>query len=224
MHDYYARKLSAQRLKRVYEISPPRVKRYLDAEIEFLWKRLGSKEWILELGCGYGRILERLSLKCVNLWGIDTSEDSLRMASEILGKDLRGRLMAMNAVQLGFKAKTFDRLLCMQNGISAFNVDPNELVREALRVIRPGGSAIFSSYAEAFWEPRLEWFRLQAAHGLIGEIDEHATGQGVIVCKDGFRATTIFPQDFRQLAERVGAPAKITILEESSVICEIAVH
>jgi 2-polyprenyl-6-hydroxyphenyl methylase/3-demethylubiquinone-9 3-methyltransferase len=36
----------------------------------------------------------------------------------------------------------------------------------------------------------LEWFEIQSAHHLIGEIDYQAAGNEMIVCKDGFRATT----------------------------------
>ena len=46
----------------------------------------------------------------------------------------------------------------------------------AVDVTRPGGRVLFSSYAEAFWDHRLAWFRLQAREGLLGEIDEAATG------------------------------------------------
>jgi hypothetical protein len=35
---------------------------------------------------------------------------------------------------------------------------------------------LFSTYCERFWEERLKWFEIQAQHGLIGEIDYHATG------------------------------------------------
>lgn len=36
MHSYYSHKLSAERLKLCYEIAPLRVKRYFEAEIEFI--------------------------------------------------------------------------------------------------------------------------------------------------------------------------------------------
>jgi hypothetical protein len=95
------------------------------------------------------------------------------------------------------------------------------LIAESLRVTRGGGRVLFSSYSEKFWKPRLEWFELQAAHGLLGEIDWDATGDGVIVCQDGFRATTVSPDEFRSLASEFDVRAHIEKVDESSVFCEI---
>jgi 2-polyprenyl-6-hydroxyphenyl methylase/3-demethylubiquinone-9 3-methyltransferase len=127
----------------------------------------------------------------------------------------------MDAADLGFCDGCFDLVACIQNGISAFNVDPERLIREALRVARPGGSVLFSSYSEKFWPERLDWFRIQSDQGLLGEIDEEATGNGVIICKDGFRATTVGPDDFLALAEKIAVDTKITEVGESSIFCEI---
>jgi 2-polyprenyl-6-hydroxyphenyl methylase/3-demethylubiquinone-9 3-methyltransferase len=123
-----------------------------------------------------------------------------------------------------FDDDAFDLAICIQNGISAFAVDQRSLMSEAVRVTRPGGKALFSSYSPRFWEARLEWFRLQAAHGLLGEIDEEATGDGVIVCTDGFRATTIDSDAFMALASACRLRPEITEVDESSVFCEIGVH
>jgi 2-polyprenyl-6-hydroxyphenyl methylase/3-demethylubiquinone-9 3-methyltransferase len=100
-------------------------------------------------------------------------------------------------------------------------VDRQQLVREALRVTRAGGRAIFSSYAERFWPHRLEWFELQARRGLVGEIDYDATGGGVIVCKDGFRAGAMGPEESRDLCTAIGVESVITEVDGSSVFCEI---
>jgi 2-polyprenyl-6-hydroxyphenyl methylase/3-demethylubiquinone-9 3-methyltransferase len=128
----------------------------------------------------------------------------------------------MDAAALGFRDSLFDAVICIQNGISAFRVDPLQLVREALRVTRSGGRVLLSSYAEDFWESRLEWFEVQAAHGLIGKIDPHATGKGVIVCEDGFRATTFGPDDFRGLAAAVDLRPSITEVAGASLFCTLA--
>ncbi len=221
--DYYTQQLSAERLRRCYEIAPPRVRQYLDAEIEFVLSRIKPANIVLELGCGYGRVLKQLVERAKTVVGIDTSLMSLHFATEFIGKSSPCYLSAMDAIHLGFHDQTFDMVICIQNGISAFKVDQWKLIEEAIRVTRTGGTALFSSYSDHFWEHRLDWFRLQAKYGLIGEIDEVATGNGTIVCKDGFRATTIGPHVFFYLTSALGVKPVITEVDKSSVFCEIPV-
>jgi len=130
----------------------------------------------------------------------------------------------MDAAGLGFLDRTFDLTVSAQNGIAAFHVDRRALVREAVRVTRPGGRVLFSSYAERFWEGRLEWFRAQAARGLVGAIDEEATRNGVIACKDGLRLETVGADAFRDLVSPLGLPVRIEEVASSSLFCIISVE
>ena len=223
MGDYYSSKLSGQRLRLCYEIAPPRVQRYLEAEIAFVLERIRPSFLVLELGCGYGRVIERLESSARRTVGIDTSRDSLLMAQEYTRPRSSCRFLQMNAAALGFRDRCFDLVACIQNGISAFNIDKRTLIEEAIRVTRPGGTVLFSSYADRFWPHRLAWFRIQAEHGLIGPIDEQATGDGVIVCNDGFQATTVGPDEFTSLLADYPLPAKISEVDGSSLFCEITV-
>jgi len=223
MPGYYSEKLSSERLMRVYEIATPRVKRYLDSEIEFVVERVEPGDSVIELGCGYGRVMKRLSRTAESMIGIDSSPASLEMAKEYLAGESNCRLFAMDAAALGFRDRSFDVVACIQNGISAFKVDPHDLLAEAIRITRPGGRVLLSSYSEKFWDDRLEWFELQANEGLLGEIDYDATGDGVIVCKDGFRATTFSPDDFHALVAEFRLSCTIEEVDESSLFCEIIV-
>ncbi len=217
---YYSERLAAEKLQKVYEIASPRVRQYLDAEIDFVIAKIEPGENVLELGCGYGRVLARLAAVAGRVFGIDTSLASLQLADRIGARNFH--LALVNAVQTSFKSNSFDVTVCIQNGISAFRVDRRSLLLEAVRITRPGGKVLFSSYAADFWPHRLDWFRAQAACRLVGEIDEASTGNGVIVCKDGFKATTIGPGDFRSLASDAGLAPAITIVDDSSVFCEIS--
>jgi 2-polyprenyl-6-hydroxyphenyl methylase/3-demethylubiquinone-9 3-methyltransferase len=199
------------------------VKQYLEVEIQFVLDHIAPNALVLELGCGYGRVLDMLYTKTDRVIGIDTSLDSLFMARVWGSKGSSLSLLTMNAAELGFHDKCFDLVACIQNGISAFKVNQEQLIWETLRVIRSGGRALFSSYSEKFWPDRLDWFRIQADHGLLGEIDENATGNGIIVCKDGFRASTIGPDDFRSLASKIGIKCTITEVDGSSIFCDIMV-
>ena len=223
MTGYYTERLAAERLRACYELAPPRVKAYLEAEIEFVLARTTSSMLALELGCGYGRVLARLLPRVGVAFGIDTSRPSLRMALEYLGRKPSLCLACMDASQMGFRDRAFDLTICIQNGICAFAVDQRQIFREAMRVTRSGGLVMFSSYTPQFWEPRLEWFEIQSAHHLIGEIDYHATGDGVIVCKDGFRAKTADQATFQKLAAGLEVTTRITEVDGSSLFCEVVV-
>lgn len=220
MPDYYTEKLSADRLRTCYELAPPRTQAYLQAEIDFVLQKTSCSMAVLELGCGYGRVLRQLLPRVRVVAGIDTSLPSLRMAAEFVGCE-KSLLAAMDAGRMGFRDGTFDLTICIQNGISVFGRNELELFREAVRVTRSGGVVLFSTYSESFWEERLKWFGIQAEHGLIGPIDYRLTGNGVIVCKDGFRATTMSAQGFRNLAGVLGLAATIIEVDGSSVFCEI---
>lgn len=223
MQRYYSEKLSAERLKLCYEIAPPRVKQYLEAEIEFALEKISQTDLVLELGCGYGRVLQKLVKKAKIIFGIDTSRASLSLAQKIIGKIPSLHLSVMNAVELGFSGRSFDTVICVQNGISAFKVNKRNLIEEATRVTRSGGTVLFSSYSERFWENRLEWFRLQSEYGLIGEIDDDASKDGIIVCKDGFMSDTIGPDEFISLTSSYGTKPIVTEVDGSSIFCEIRV-
>lgn len=223
MTRYYSQHLSARRLQAVYDCALPETKDYLEAEIAFALDRVAPGSSVLELGCGYGRVMQRLLPAAESVTGIDNSPANVDYAREFLGPDLRLRLAVMDAVALGFRDRTFDLTLCLQNGICAFRVDPERLLREALRVTRPGGTVLLSSYAEHFWPHRLKWFEIQSELGLLGPIDRTATGNGVIACSDGFRSGTMKPKDFRDLAEKVGMEAEVIEVTGSSLFCVIYV-
>jgi 2-polyprenyl-6-hydroxyphenyl methylase/3-demethylubiquinone-9 3-methyltransferase len=175
---------------------------------------------VVELGCGYGRIIPRLAAKAGWVVGIDTSAASLEYAQETV-HDPNCSLSRMNAVKLAFHDGVFDCVVCIQNGISAFHVDQQALVRESVRVAKAGGTVLFSSYSERFWKDRLEWFELQSKAGLVGEIDYEKTTEGVIVCRDGFTATTVSSDDFLAQTAQLDADVRLVEVDESSLFCEI---
>ncbi len=223
MEGYYEEKLSGERLRQCYEIASPRVKQYLEAEIRFVLDRLEPTDAALEFGCGYGRVALRLAETAKRVVGIDTSSESLDLARRIAGPGSRCEFLEMNALDLAFPAGEFDAVVCVQNGVCAFGVDQEQLIGEALRVTRPKGRLLFSTYAQAFWPHRLAWFEAQAKAGLVGEIDCDATRDGVIVCKDGFKVDTLTPQTLRSLCASLGLSGQITEVDGSSVFCEVMV-
>ncbi len=219
--EYYKEKLSAERLKKCYDIAPPRVMQYFREEIKYVKHWIDNNDIVLELGCGYGRILPDISLKAEFVIGIDNSKLSLKYGIETIGLSENISLNTADALYLPFKDEIFDKVICIQNGISAFQVDPVQLIDESIRVVKTGGTVLFSTYSEKFWKHRLEWFELQANEGLLGEIDHERTGDGEIVCKDGFKARTFAERDFLNLIKKFKAEVEITEVDNSSLFCVI---
>ena len=221
--DYYSSKLSSSQLKMCYDLAPPRTQQYLREEISFVLEHIRPSHHVIELGCGYGRVLGSLLERATKVVGIDTSLESLRHAREYIGTNNRLELVQMDAVCPAFNDKHFDVVVCIQNGISAFKREPLELIRQAVRITKSGGIVLFSSYSDRFWEHRIEWFMIQAEVGLLGEIDWERSKDGVIACKDGFRATTFNRKDFSDLASILDLDCQIMEIDESSLFCKISV-
>jgi 2-polyprenyl-6-hydroxyphenyl methylase/3-demethylubiquinone-9 3-methyltransferase len=221
MPGYYARKLSGRRLQRCYEIASPRIVQYLESEIVHVQERLRPTDSALELGCGYGRVTRRMAEIASEVTGIDTAEENLALARELEPSGSRCRYLLMDASDMTFPDGLFDAVVCIQNGICAFGVDRETLLREALRVARPGGTVLFSTYADRFWPERLDWFEAQAVEGLLGPLDREASVDGVIVCKDGFRSGRLGPEEFHRLCEKLGVEPVLTEVDGSSLFCEI---
>jgi len=213
--NYYAKSLNAQKLYQVYQTKYPKVKQYLEAEISFVKSHLHGTERVLELGAGYGRIMKELAPSCKSIVGIDISQDNVEFGNGYLSDMPGARLAVMDAHRLQF-SDSFDIVLCLQNALSAMKVQPIEYVKELMALLSPAGKALISSYSAKFWEHRLAWFHEQAEKGLLGELDLEKTKDGVIVCKDGFRATTLSPEDMDVIGKASGFPYETAEVDESS--------
>lgn len=137
-------------MQRCYEIAPVRVKQFLEAEITFVLKNIRQNDIVLDLGCGYGRVAIRLLEKTKRVIGIDISKDNIQLAKKIVGNNKDCKFYTMDAIDLEFVDNFFDTVICVQNGISAFKLNPLRLIKEPIRVTRQGGTVLFSSYSENF--------------------------------------------------------------------------
>ena len=223
MKNYYSTSLHTDKLLKCYQVAPKRVQQYLDAELQFVIDKIDQNDIVLDLGCGYGRVSAKIAQKAKMMVGIDRAEDNIQFAKEFV-KDVENcEFHVMNANNLKFADKTFDLVFCIQNGISAFKISPVELIQESIRVTKPGGRLLLSTYSDKFWNDRLDWFMIQSEHGLIGEIDFNKTEYGTIVCKDGFKATTYSENNFIDSADTFDLEAQVTEIDKSSLFCEMIV-
>lgn len=219
MGNYYAANLHSQSLFRIYDTAIPRVQQYLAAEIDFVRKNLTGTERVLEIGAGYGRIVKELSPHCRAITGIDIAGQTVALGREYVKDCSNATMLEQDAHNLSLDEK-FDVVLCLQNALSAIRADFT-LVQNLVDLLAPGGVLYISSYSADFWPWRLQWFEEQAQKGLLGPIDYDQTKDGVIVCTDGFRATTHTPQALQALGERLALPFEVRHVDNSSIFLAI---
>jgi SAM-dependent methyltransferase len=193
------------------------VRQYLDAEIGYVVSRLTPGDVVLDAGCGYGRAAPALAAAARFVVGVDTSAESLAVATAELAALPNCLFARMDATALAFVDGSFDVVACIQNGVAAFHVDLHLLAAELVRVTRPGGLALLSTYSTRFWGERLAWFRAQAEAGLIGPIDEQRTGDGLIVCTDGFTASAVTAAVMEEALAGLGAELEAVEVDASSL-------
>lgn len=215
MSNYYADKLNSQSLFQVYETAIPRVQQYLDSEIDFVRHKLKKSDRVLEVGAGYGRIMKHLASYCETIAGIDISADNVESGKEYLKDCPNASMMEMDVHQISFN-QDFDVVLCLQNGLSAIGATA-EVIEKILNIAAPGGTIYFSTYSEKFWKWRIQWFEEQAKKDLLGEIDYSRTKDGVIACKDGFRASTQTREEYIKLGKNVPYSFEIQEVDDSSL-------
>jgi SAM-dependent methyltransferase len=105
---------------------------------------------LLEVGCGIGTDLVRFAAGGARVTGVDLSETAVTLARQNLALHDRGGLvLAGDGAHLPFAAGSHD--VVYVHGVLQYSADPRAIVEEALRVLRPGGTAIFMVYNRVSW-------------------------------------------------------------------------
>lgn len=219
--NYYAQNLNAQRLWQVYKTEIPRVSEYLEREISFVRDRMKKTDTVLELAAGYGRIMKELAPYVKSITGIEISGENVRFGEEYLKDTPNTALLTMDVHDIEY-SDSFDAVLCLQNGLSAVKAEVPELfAAKTIKALKKGGKAYFSTYHPKFWEQRLAWFQEQSKKELIGELDMEKTQNGIIICKDGFRATTHSIADLEKIGRSTNCLWQIFEVDDSSIFLVI---
>ena len=105
---------------------------------------------ILEVGCGAGVDLARFARGGASVTGVDLAASAITLArANFEQQGLRGAFHVADGEQLPFADDTFD--LVYAHGVVQYTANPERLVQECHRVLRPGGQAIFQVYNRVSW-------------------------------------------------------------------------
>ncbi len=93
---------------------------------------------VLDVACGRGRTSYMIAMKHPrsSVTGIDILTSNVAIASDMWGNTRNLDYMAGDATRLEFADSSHERILCLE---AAFHFDREAFLREACRVLRPGG-------------------------------------------------------------------------------------
>jgi 2-polyprenyl-6-hydroxyphenyl methylase/3-demethylubiquinone-9 3-methyltransferase len=111
--------------------------------IPWIAKTIPSKSSVLDVGCGAGFLTNALAKEGHRVAGIDLSSSSLEMAQK---KDSTKSVnyLEANAYSLPFESAQFDVVTAMD--VLEHVNEPNRLLSEASRVLKPGGMFFFHTF------------------------------------------------------------------------------
>lgn len=103
---------------------------------------------ILDIGCGAGFLSNALAAEGHRVTGIDLSAQSLEVAGS---RDATRsvRYLPLDAFALPFSDQSFD-VICAMDFLEHVEL-PEQIVRDAARLLRPGGLFFFHTFNRNFW-------------------------------------------------------------------------
>jgi SAM-dependent methyltransferase len=105
---------------------------------------------VLEVGCGAGVDLARFARGGANVTGVDLAASAIELAkANFAQQGLQGTFEVADGEHLPFPDNAFDAVYA--HGVVQYTGDPQRLVSECRRVLKPGGQAIFQVYNRISW-------------------------------------------------------------------------
>jgi 2-polyprenyl-3-methyl-5-hydroxy-6-metoxy-1,4-benzoquinol methylase len=105
---------------------------------------------VLEVGCGAAVDLARFAKGGAIVTGIDVAYSAIELAkANFAQQGLHGEFSIANAEELPLDDNAYD--LVFAHGVVQYTANPQRLVDECRRVLKPGGLAIFQVYNRISW-------------------------------------------------------------------------
>ena len=105
---------------------------------------------VLEIGCGAGVDLARFAKGGAEVVGVDLAASAIDLArANFAQQGLSGEFRVADGEALPFSESSFDFVFA--HGVVQYTTNPQRLVDECRRVLKPGGEAVFQVYNRISW-------------------------------------------------------------------------
>ena len=150
---------------------------------------------VLDVGCGAGVDLARFAKGGAIVTGVDIASSAIDLARANLEQQgLRSDFQLANGEALPFPDASFD--LVYAHGVVQYTAEPQRLVDECRRVLKPGGEAIVQVYNRISWLNALaKLMTVGLEHEDAPVLVKYSIGEfrGLL---SGFREVRIVPERF----------------------------
>ncbi|NCN51797.1 class I SAM-dependent methyltransferase [archaeon] len=130
----------------------------LDSEKKFLIENLSEDEKVLDIGSGFGRVLEVLSPKVKEIIGIDNDEEAVKESVKLNENNKKVKVLLMDAENLEFSDGEFGIVTCLGGTPSNFGKTRNKIYSEIKRVLKKKGLFFCSVYNEDALKDRVNYY------------------------------------------------------------------
>ncbi len=150
---------------------------------------------VLDVGCGAGTDLVRFARGGAVVSGVDLSAAAIALARQNFEQQrLHGDLREADGEALPFADGTFD--LVFAHGVVQYTSDPQALVDQCRRVLKPGGEAVFQVYNRISWLNALsKLMKVPLEHEDAPVLLKYSAGEFRALLKD-FREIRIVEERF----------------------------
>jgi ubiquinone/menaquinone biosynthesis C-methylase UbiE len=197
---------------------PILLKNFFGQDITYIVETLESGKDVLEVGCGFGRLLPALAKKCKTVTGIDFSDLQLSQAKEGSASLSNVTLLKMNAESLEFADNSFDISLCMNCTLGNMPGIEKQVIQEMIRVTKPGGRVVIRVFADTK-EVRAAQYENYKRLKLM-KIEDKGTA---VVTEEGFYSRRFSETDIRDLFRETKAIPQIRRDCEAGFLIEVVV-
>lgn len=183
--------------------NPPKpIQEFLDQEIKFIKKYIKPNKVILEVGCGYGRLVKILSKNAKKVVGIDFSKPLLDKAKKNLFDKKNVELFLMNAEDIKFGNRSFDYVLCLDASFGNMPSIELKTLKQMKRVCKQNGEIIISVFSENAKKAQIENYTR------IGLKNIRDDGKAIHT-DEGFYSRRFTKDNLKELFDKINLKCKI---------------